>query len=125
MDAGDGIAINGNKISAVTSGDYLAVDGNGIHTTNALDTAIANAKNEAIDATINKVTVVADESLKGSGTNVGDICIVKTKIENTDDKYSHTAYTWNGSAWEAMDGNYNADNVYLDYDLIITKDIGV
>lgn len=52
-----------------------------------------------------------------------DIFIVKTLI--ADDKYSYTAYVYNGSAWGAMDGNYNAENVYLGSDLTITANIGV
>lgn len=48
---------------------------------------------------------------------------MKTLI--ADDKYSYTAYVYNGSAWGAMDGNYNAENVYLGSDLTITANIGV
>lgn len=53
---------------------------------------------------------------------VGDIAIVKELIAN--DKYQHTAYIHNGSAWTAMDGNYNAANVYFDEDFVFTKAIG-
>lgn len=51
-----------------------------------------------------------------------DIFIVKTLI--ADVKYSHTAYVYNGSAWAAMDGNYNATNVYFDQDLLTTVPVG-
>lgn len=45
----------------------------------------------------------------------GDTAIVRKAI---DDKHkSYTAYVYNGTAWAAMDGNYNADNVYLDMDI--------
>lgn len=47
-----------------------------------------------------------------------DIFIVKALI--TGDKYSYTAFVYNGSAWVAMDGNYNAKNVYFDEDITIT-----
>ena len=30
---------------------------------------------------------------------------------------SYTAYVYSGTAWSAMDGNYNANNVYLDADI--------
>lgn len=60
---------------------------------------------------------------------VGDIAIVKTAIytdaENeANNKYSYTGYVYNGSAWTAMDGNYNADNVYFSDDMLVTKEIG-
>ncbi len=51
-----------------------------------------------------------------------DIFIVKTLI--SDIKYSYTAYVYNGSAWAAMDGNYNAGNVYFDRDLLTTVETG-
>lgn len=55
-------------------------------------------------------------------TNKDDIFIVKTLI--SEGKYSHTAYVYNGSAWAAMDGNYNAKNVYFDSDLTMTQTFG-
>lgn len=55
-------------------------------------------------------------------TKVDDIFVVKTLIAN--DKYSHTAYVYNGMAWVAMDGNYNAENVYFDEDFTFTTKIG-
>ena len=51
-----------------------------------------------------------------------DIFIVKTLISN--DKYSHTAYVYDGTKWMAMDGNYNAENVYFDEDFTFTTKIG-
>ena len=41
-----------------------------------------------------------------------DIFVVKTLI--AEDKYSFTAYTYDGTNWCAMDGNYNAENIYFD-----------
>lgn len=60
---------------------------------------------------------------------VGDTAIVKTAIytdaENeSNNKYSYTGYVYNGTAWAAMDGNYNADNVYFGDDMLVTKEIG-
>lgn len=51
----------------------------------------------------------------------GDTAIVKRVI--TGDKISYTAYVYDG-AWKAMDGNYNASNVYFDKDLTYTVAIG-
>lgn len=45
----------------------------------------------------------------------GDAAIVKRAISG--EKKSYTAYVYDGSKWEAMDGNYNANNVYLDADI--------
>lgn len=53
----------------------------------------------------------------------GDIGVVKRTIAG--DKVSHTAYVYDGTKWEAADGNYNATNVYFDSDLVITASIGV
>ena len=53
--------------------------------------------------------------------NSGDIAIVKELIAN--EKYQHTAYVFD-EAWKAMDGNYNAENVYFDEDLLTTSAVG-
>lgn len=45
----------------------------------------------------------------------GDTAIVRKAIDDTHKSY--TAYVYNGTAWAAMDGNYNADNVYLDMNI--------
>lgn len=60
---------------------------------------------------------------------IGDTAIVKTAIytdaeDETNNKYSYTGYVYNGTAWAAMDGNYNADNVYFSDDMLVTKEIG-
>lgn len=63
----------------------------------------------------------------------GNIAIVKKTINEAYTKedgtevpahYSYTAYVYNGEAWAAMDGNYNASNVYFDDDFTFTKAIG-
>lgn len=52
----------------------------------------------------------------------GDIAIIKRVIAS--EKYEYTAYVYNGISWCAMDGNYNAENVYFDKDLVTTSAIG-
>ena len=52
----------------------------------------------------------------------GDTAIVKRDIAGG--KSSYTAYVYDGT-WKAMDGNYRADNVYFDEDLVYTANIGV
>lgn len=51
-----------------------------------------------------------------------DIFVVKALI--SEGKYSYTAFVYNGTAWAAMDGNYNASNVYYDQDLLTTTEVG-
>lgn len=51
-----------------------------------------------------------------------DIFVVKTLI--AEDKYSFTAYTYDGANWCAMDGNYSAENIYFDKDFVVTEMIG-
>ena len=52
-----------------------------------------------------------------------DVLIIKRPIAG--DAVSYTAYIHNGTAWAAMDGNYNAGNIYFDADLMVTAPIGV
>ena len=51
----------------------------------------------------------------------GDIGVVKKLIHN--DKYEYAAYYYD-TTWKALDGNYNAENVYFDKDLLTTSAIG-
>ena len=64
-------------------------------------------------------------ALGGKTAVQDDICILKTLIhdDGTNKKYSRTAYVYD-NGWKAMDGNYNAENVYFDQDLTFTKEIG-
>lgn len=52
----------------------------------------------------------------------GDIAIVKAGIAG--DKKAYTSYVYDGTKWEATDGNYRADNVYFDDDITYTVAIG-
>lgn len=58
-----------------------------------------------------------------SSESKGDMCVVKHLING--EIYSHTAYVYDGSAWKAMDGNYNAENVYFAEDIDITTKVGL
>jgi hypothetical protein len=63
------------------------------------------------------------ESVKPeNGYTTCDTFVIKTPITN--DKYSYTAYVYDGNVWKAMDGNYNAENIYFDRDIIITTKAG-
>lgn len=101
---------------------------------------IAGADQEAIQKLINdaedKVTVIpaannVDDAtaLAGvKGASQGDMAIIKRAIDDpakSNAHMSHTAYVYSGTEWCAMDGNYNAENVYFDSDLTYTAPIGV
>lgn len=59
----------------------------------------------------------------GSATPVkGDVAVVKALIAG--ETYEYTGYVYNGTAWVAMGGNYNAKNVIFDTDLMFTKQFG-
>ena len=61
-------------------------------------------------------------AVNGAALNAGDIAVVKELISGT--TYQHTAYVYNGAAWQATDGNYSAANVYLKEDLAVTTKTG-
>ena len=52
-----------------------------------------------------------EEAVGENELNKGDIAIVRETLVNNLKEY--TAYVYSGTQWEAMDGNYSADNVYL------------
>lgn len=81
----------------------VTIDDQGIKTKEAHSAAIARIVGSAVPAK-------------------GDIVIVKDPI--VDGNFQYTAYVYNGSAWAAMDGNYNAKNVFFDQDFTFTKAIG-
>lgn len=89
----------------------------------------ADGKWVAIKATISDIEN-ADGKEHGellaaiSDPAIGDMAIVKDEIGETG-KYQHTAYVYSESGWAAMDGNYDAENVYFSSDLTYTASIGV
>jgi hypothetical protein len=57
----------------------------------------------------------------------GDIIIIKDYIGlglDAKDKWQYTSYVYEAKSWHAMDGNYNAENVYFDEDLLTTTAVG-
>lgn len=52
----------------------------------------------------------------------GNIIIIKDLI--ADDKWQYTSYIFDNNIWKAMNGNYNAENIYFDEDLITTTEVG-
>ena len=103
------------------------------------DLKIAGADQAAIQALIDqaedKVTVVQagdgtiDEALATiAAPSQGDMAIVEQKFgdvaKDEGTRTSRTAYSYDGKKWCAMDGNYNAKNVYFDGDFTYTNAIG-
>lgn len=75
------------------------------------------------DSEVKEAHTVAIARVVGEATpEAGDIAVVKDPIAN--DKFQYTAYVFNGTDWVAMDGNYNAKNVFFDQDFTFTKAIG-
>lgn len=107
--------------------------GDGTHTWK--DLKIAGADQEAIQALIDKaedkVSVLlvegneTDTELLATVANPaqGDMAIVERAVATNANSY--TAYVYDGKKWCAMDGNYNAENVYFSDDLTYTAAIGV
>ena len=60
-----------------------------------------------------------------SNAQQGDMAVVASAIDGDDgSKKSYTAYVYDEGAWKAMDGNYDASNVYFGEDLTYTVAIG-
>ena len=70
------------------------------------------------EAAINRV--VGDKVVEN-----GDFAIVKAPIGNSTGKFEYTAFIYSEGAWKALDGNYDAENVYFSNNLTYTADIGV
>ena len=123
---GDLVILNSAEyIWSETAGKWeLFGDEGNFATKTYVDDAASTAKNQAIEATKNTVAIYTDKTVAEfiAGKNIGDIAINKKTI--TGDKKEYTAYVWNGTAWEAMDGNYSADNVFMPENMIITEKFG-
>lgn len=108
--------------------------GDGEHTWIGLK--IAGADQAAIQALIDKAEdKVSVLLVEGNETDTeklatianpaqGDMAIVERAVTPGSKANSHTAYAYDGEKWCAMDGNYNAKNVYFDSDFTYTNAIG-
>jgi hypothetical protein len=103
----------GNGTSTWAELPYFGGNSEGASTHQVFEAEIVD--NETDSAAIIRVV--------GNATPViGDIAIVKKLI--VDDKYSYTAYVYNGAGWAAMSGNYNAKNIYFDENFLFTYQFG-
>ena len=83
------------------------------------DANIITVENSDVEISHNELI---NNAIKDLDIVNGDIVIIKDLIAG--DKYKHTAYVYDGEHWAAMDGNYNAENVYFDEDFVFTEKIG-
>lgn len=65
---------------------------------------------------------ILEETTESLNNISGDIVIIKDALN--ENKWQYTAYVYDEHEWHAMDGNYNAENVYFTEDLITTSAIG-
>lgn len=134
------LTMNVQTASTVTAGDTKPVTGGAVKT--AIDTAKSEMQGKIDEAATAATAVVTVLTATASATDAeslatiktpkqGDIAIVKRLINEAvannptgTDPYQYTAYVYNNKAWQAMDGNYSAENVYFPEDLITTSAIG-
>lgn len=81
------------------------------HTVLTLENTNKNTHSDLIAEATNSITPIS-----------GDIVIIKDPIAA--DKFQYTAYVYDNFEWHAMDGNYNAENVYFSEDLLTTSAVG-
>lgn len=89
-----------------------------------VSTLIGNARDNVyiVEATSTQTDIEAITAEMGSETaKKADMAIVIRSIGETDKK-SYTSYVYGDSSWEAMDGNYSAENVYLESNITMAGD---
>lgn len=105
-----------DKVSGATAGNLVKLDSNG----QVVDAGIsADAIHEPVLYT---GTTTPEEAVGGATPKKGDMCVITKTISG--DFAEKTAYEYNGTTWVALDGNYNAENVYFATDLITTSAVG-
>lgn len=123
------------KLTDATAGSFLVREGEQWVNKSLEDVASLikeNIGDTAAPAQVFQATRIAtdaddyDAILRAVGTEkvpaVGDIAIIQTPI--TDGKNQYTAYVFDGEVWAAMDGNYSAENVYFNSNLVFTHSFG-
>lgn len=108
------------KQDKLTAGDGVVIDENNKISINVpAATKVYQVEVASGAEHLNAINTAVGENVK----NAGDVAIVKEAISDTTQK-QYCAYVFDGENWVAMDGNYNAENVYFAEDLIYTKQIG-
>lgn len=99
---------------------------------------VAEELSSQIDKKTEKITVSEVTDTKSQDDIINeisgvqnDMLIIKTPVGvdlsssyPEDTVFSYTSYVHNGSEWTAMDGNYNAYNVFFDNNITATTNIG-
>lgn len=91
---------------------YVGADDAQVFQTGTIAASSTTTDIEAIITAVNGVEV-----------HHGDIAIVKRAI-GTSDKIQYTSYVYDGANWTAMDGNYDANNVYFSENVTVTTTVG-
>ena len=107
--------------AAGATGLFLRSDGQWAEVVSASAAAIFQTILTTGESHLEAINRVIGDSNKTP--SAGDIVILRDLISGNN--YQHIAYVFNGENWMALDGNYNAENVYLADNLTITADIGV
>lgn len=100
-----------DKDEDATEGNIAVFDAEG----NAIDSG-KSFDDITVDHTVFQGASI-DEAVNGATPKDGDYCIVKTPIGANEGKQQYTAYVYDNNAWVAMDGNYDASNIYFSKDL--------
>ena len=104
-------------VPAPQAGDnHLFLRGDGTWAEPAINHIILTLENVDQSSHAELIAAAVDENTSG------DIVIIKDLI--AENKWQYTAYVFDENEWHAMDGNYNAENVYFDEDLLTTSEIG-
>lgn len=107
------------KQDKLTAGDGVVISDNVISINVPAATKVYQVEIAAGVEHLGAINTAVGENVK----NAGDVAIVKEAISDTTQK-QYCAYVFDGENWVAMDGNYNAENVYFAEDLTYTKQIG-
>ena len=103
---------NGTKVYAEL--DYAGIDQAQLDATNDNFTKLTPASN-----------VSDSEALAGISTpKKGDIAVIERVIGGISTASSMTAYMYDGNKWCALDGNYDASNVYTSSKITLAGDYG-
>lgn len=114
------VTIDGEHKGQVKYGDGISTWGKLKYSGEVAPTQYFEAEiNDEITSDLDKI----EEVTEGAQLAAGDVFVIIRTIH--EDKKAYTAYVYNGSSWEAMDGNYDATNVYFKDNLVITANIGV
>ena len=91
-----------------------------------IDQAQLDATNDSFTKLTPADDVTDSAALAGiASPKKGDIAVIERVIGEVSSASTMTAYMYDGENWCALDGNYDASNVYFDSNLVMTANIGV